>query len=289
MMLRWTSDVPPAIDAALLHSHCRCHLPSAGHVRRTAPQRCTPSPHSSIARVDSGCDMSVQCELDPARLRPGLDAPGRAARASASCAGAARAARRTTARARRRWPRRRARPARRASANSSSRNTSCTTCSLNGEDRARARATASCSRPTSPGAARRRAGPSGTNTSSRNTSLNSASPVICTSGRTSMPSASMSTTRYEIPACFGALGVGPGEADPPPRPLRVARPHLLPARAASRRRRVSRGSRARRGREPAPGSLKSWHQSSLASRIDRKPPPLLLVGAEREQRRARRC
>src|SRR5439155_959655 len=50
----------------------------------------------------------------------------------------------------------------------------------------------------------------GTRTSSKNTSLNSASPVICTSGRTVIPGLRMSTSRYEMPRCFGAahlLGV----------------------------------------------------------------------------------
>src|SRR5207342_224220 len=35
MMLRWTSDVPPAIDAALDHSHCRDHLPARGEAAPT--------------------------------------------------------------------------------------------------------------------------------------------------------------------------------------------------------------------------------------------------------------
>ena len=40
--------------------------------------------------------------------------------------------------------------------------------------------------------------------------------------------------------------------------------------------------------EPASGSLNSWHQISSAVRIDGQPALLLLVGAVREQRRARR-
>ncbi len=47
---------------------------------------------------------------------------------------------------------------------------------------------------------------SGTNTSEKKTSLNSDSSVICRSGRTSTPAARMSTTRYEMPRCFGASG-----------------------------------------------------------------------------------
>ncbi len=37
-------------------------------------------------------------------------------------------------------------------------------------------------------------------------SLNSFSPVIVTSGRTSMPGSVMSTSRHEIPRCLGASG-----------------------------------------------------------------------------------
>ena len=46
----------------------------------------------------------------------------------------------------------------------------------------------------------------GTRTSSKNTSLNSASPVICTSGRTLTPGAFISTTRQLMPRCLGASG-----------------------------------------------------------------------------------
>ena len=69
----------------------------------------------------------------------------------------------------------------------------------------------------------------GTNTSSRNTSLNSESPVICRSGRTSTPGACMSTTRNEMPRCFGGVRIGAHEPDAPAGELRVARPHLLAA------------------------------------------------------------
>ena len=55
-------------------------------------------------------------QLHPARLGPGLERRGPAARACASCGGAGRAARRTTAPGRRRPRRRRARRVRRASA-----------------------------------------------------------------------------------------------------------------------------------------------------------------------------
>ena len=68
---------------------------------------------------------------------------------------------------------------------------------------------------------------SGTNTSSRNTSLNSASPVICTSGRTSTPAACMSTTRQEMPCCrLGASGSAAGQAQTPVGELGVGGPDL---------------------------------------------------------------
>ena len=46
----------------------------------------------------------------------------------------------------------------------------------------------------------------GARASSKNTSLNSMLPVICWSGRTSMPGASIGTSRYEMPACLLAPG-----------------------------------------------------------------------------------
>ena len=56
----------------------------------------------------------------------------------------------------------------------------------------------------SPGLPRRSS--SGMRTSVKNTSLNSASPVIWYSGRTSTPGACMSTTNAVRPACFTASG-----------------------------------------------------------------------------------
>ncbi len=44
---------------------------------------------------------------------------------------------------------------------------------------------------------------SGTRTSLKNTSLNVAPPVICRSGRTSIPGACMSTSNIVRPLCFG--------------------------------------------------------------------------------------
>src|SRR5581483_7816688 len=56
----------------------------------------------------------------------------------------------------------------------------------------------------SPSPPRRRS--SGRRTSLRYTSWNSASPVICRSGRTSTPSACMSQMKYVRPGCFGTSG-----------------------------------------------------------------------------------
>ncbi len=101
----------------------------------------------------------------------------------------------------------------------------------------------------------------GTNTSSRNTSLNSASPVIWRSGRMSMPSACMSTTRYEMPRCLGASSSGVVRArQMPHRAWRgVRRPHLLageqPAavhRRGARRQRREVAARARLAEQLAP-------------------------------------
>lgn len=47
---------------------------------------------------------------------------------------------------------------------------------------------------------------SGTKTSEKNTSLNSESPVVCRSGRTSTPGCFMSMTTMVTPECFGASG-----------------------------------------------------------------------------------
>ena len=44
----------------------------------------------------------------------------------------------------------------------------------------------------------------GISTSVKKTSSNSASPVICRNGRTSMPGSDMSIRKNEMPLCFGA-------------------------------------------------------------------------------------
>ena len=70
-----------------------------------------------------------------------------------------------------------------------------------------------------------------------------------------------------MPLCFGASAIGAREADPPPRELRVGRPHLLARQqpAVVDAHRAASASDARS--EPASGSLNSWHQISSAVRI----------------------
>ena len=105
----------------------------------------------------------------------------------------------------------------------------------------------------------------GTSTPEKKISLNSASPVIWRSGRTSTPGAFMSTIRYVSPACRSESGS-----------LRVRRMHqsamcayddhtFWPSTtncAPSSRALVRTAERS----EPAPGSEKPWHQISSAER-----------------------
>ena len=102
---------------------------------------------------------------------------------------------------------------------------------------------------------------SGTRTLSKNTSLNSASPVIWTSGRTVTPGDCMSTMKYVRPLCFGTEGSV--RARSIPHFARWARlvqtfwpltTHSSPSRTA----RVDKPATS----EPAPGSLNIWHQIS---------------------------
>ena len=107
---------------------------------------------------------------------------------------------------------------------------------------------------------------SGTNTLSRKTSLNSASPVISRSGRTSMPGEDMSTRKYVIPSCRGE----PGSV----RAMQIAQSACLASEVqifcpvsrqppSARSARVVMPARS----DPAPGSLKSWHQVSWWRRV----------------------
>ena len=102
---------------------------------------------------------------------------------------------------------------------------------------------------------------SGMRTSSMNTSLNSASPVICTSGRTSTPGACMSSTKYERPLCFGTSGFVRARSIPH-RDMCASVVHTFcPLTTHSSPSRSARDDRPATS-EPALGSEKSWHQIS---------------------------
>ena len=168
--------------------------------------------------------------------------------------------------------------------------------------RARPRARCSCragwspSRPArwrawcGPASSRRRARPtrqsSGTNTSSRKTSLNSASPVISRSGRTSMPGALHVDQEVADALVLRRVRVGAGQADAPVGALGDRGPHLLagelpaavdPLGAGAQRGQV--GAGAGLGEQLAPDQLAE----------QRRPhePLALLVGAVLEDRRQR--
>ena len=105
-----------------------------------------------------------------------------------------------------------------------------------------------------------------TRASVKNTSLKVAPPVISLSGRTSTPGWSMSMTKKVMPWCLGASGSVRARRMPQREywapdvqtfwPLTV---HSSPSRTAL----VCRLARS----EPAPGSLKSWHQISSPASI----------------------
>ena len=67
----------------------------------------------------------------------------------------------------------------------------------------------------------------GTLTSVKKISLNSGSPVICRSGRTSTPGECMSTSRYVMPLCLGASGSVRTSEDAVVGDVSEGRPHLL--------------------------------------------------------------
>ena len=109
----------------------------------------------------------------------------------------------------------------------------------------------------------------GTRTSVRNTSLKCAAPLIWRSGRTSTPGDRMSSSRYEMPRCFGASGSV--------RTSRIARSacrapdvHTFwPFTTSSSPSRSALVRSAARS-EPASGSLNSWHQTSSPRRSGRR-------------------
>ena len=110
---------------------------------------------------------------------------------------------------------------------------------------------------------------SGTCTSVKKTSLNSASPVIWNSGRTSTPGAFMSTRKAVMPLCLGTSGFVRAMISPNDemwaRVVHTFCPfisHSSPSRSA----RVDSPATS----EPAPGSLKSWHQISSLENSGRR-------------------
>ena len=125
----------------------------------------------------------------------------------------------------------------------------------------------------------------GTRRSSRKTSLNSAPPVACFSGRTSMPGLRMSTAKKVMPRCLGASQSVRARSMPQSAtwadevqtfwPLTT---YSSPSRSALVR------SPARS--EPALGSLKSWHHTWSPRRIGGEELLLLLLGAVGDDRRA---
>ena len=134
-----------------------------------------------------------------------------------------------------------------------------------------------------PAASRRPSSPttqsSGTNTSSRNTSLNSASPVISRSGRTSMPGAAHVDQEVGDALVLGRVRVGAGQAD---RPVRLAGPATSTPSARSARQPPSTFSavvRSEARSEPASGSLNSWHQMISPRSVGPGEPLDLLGGA----------
>ena len=110
----------------------------------------------------------------------------------------------------------------------------------------------------------------GTMTSVKKTSSNSEPPVIWRSGRISTPGRRMSKRKNEMPRCFGSDAVGAGHQDAPVAVAPARAPHLLTvddvAVAVALGRRADSDARSL----PAPGSLKSWHQTWSAASVWRR-------------------
>ena len=128
-------------------------------------------------------------------------------------------------------------------------------------DRARARRRGWSSRPRQPSFT----GPSvlvtGTRTSVKKISLNSLSPVIVTSGRTSTPGSVMSTRRQVMPLCLGTSGSvrtrSSHQFDMWPSVFQVFCPFTIQVSPSS-----SAFVRSDARSEPALGSENPWHQMS---------------------------
>ena len=74
MIVRWTSQVPPAIDAAFDHSHCRCQKPPPGLSVGAPPQRRGRADHVERRVAESAWVMSVHASFVTLDSGPGLDA-----------------------------------------------------------------------------------------------------------------------------------------------------------------------------------------------------------------------
>ena len=112
----------------------------------------------------------------------------------------------------------------------------------------------------------------------KKTSLNSAEPSICSMGRTSTPGCFIGTSRYEMPACFGASGSVRAKQEDVVGILRLGRPDLLavddPFVA------VEFGSRLEAGQvRPGVGLAEPLAPGDLALEDARDELPLLLLGA----------
>ena len=126
----------------------------------------------------------------------------------------------------------------------------------------------------------------GTRTSSKKTSLNSASPVICTSGRT------VDAGRLHVDEQVGdarvlrRVGIGAARADAPVRAMREAGPHLLavddPVVAVAHRPRL----RAPRGRTRRPARRTALAPDLFGAEDRRDVAALLLLGAPLHEGRA---
>ena len=282
-MFFWTSEVPPAIEAAPLQSHCRCHLPPPAtswaprQSGAAAPHSWTPTAESALGHVGPG-------QLHPAGLGSGFDAPGQ--------------------------PRQRPpvveaqdlqvderlgepvgdldvveRAGGLGEAEQLVEVHLVDDLFLEGEDRAAlVRQRGARHRPALVEAAEELIGGHEDLVEEHLVELGFAGELH----QGSDVDAGGSPCRRRGTRCRGAAArrgrCGPGRCPSGT----IARSWSRPSgpRPASRPRPGWPGWRATARSEPAPGSENSWHHSSLASRIDGQPAPLLLVGAEGEDGRA---
>ena len=176
------------------------------------------------------------------------------------------------------------RPARAHASMSGSIASSCSTCSFHTNEAPRSLASVvlATRQPSCSGPMRFS---TGTSTSSRKTSLNSLSPVIWRSGRTSTPFAVIGIASIEIPVVRRRVGVGAHRARcPSSAKRRVRRPHLLTGHDVDAAALL--GARREAGEVAARvGLAEQLAPDVVAGEDPRHPPPALLLGAVRHQRR----